>query len=267
MRSAVVTGAGSGLGLAISERLAVEGWVVVGVERVDARAEHFVERVGPVGHVVRGDVVDVDVLELAARAAEDLGQLTGWVNNAAVNLRGNLHEPDPDEVNEVFGVNLLAPFWGCSIAVRSFLGHDVGGRIVNVSSIHGTDAFPDFAAYDTTKGGLNALTRYIAVEYGVAGIRANAIAPGAIRTEMLAELIDSSEDPARTQREMAELHPLERLGEPAEVAALAAFLLGDESSFVTGQVIGIDGGASARAYRFEPAGELVRRSPQAWASE
>ncbi len=254
-----MTGAGGGLGLAISERLAAEGWRVVGVERVDTKAEDLVQRLGAAGRVVCGDVVDVAVLERAARTAESLAPLTGWVNNAAVNLRGSLHDPDRDEVGKVFGVNLLAPFWGCSIAVRSFLAHDVPGRIVNVSSIHGTAAFPGFAAYDTAKGGLNALTRYVAVEYGIAGIRANAIAPGAIRTEMLAELIDSSEDPARTQREMAELHPLERLGEPAEVAAVAAFLLGDESSFVTGQVLGVDGGANARAYRFEPAAELARR--------
>lgn len=252
-RTVVVTGSGSGLGLAISERLAADDWLVVGVERSDAYAEQFAERLGAAGRIVRGDVVEHDVLEQAAHVAEEAGTLTGWVNNAAVNFRGNLHEPKPAEVGKVFDVNLIAPFWGCSVAIRSFVEHDVPGRILNISSIHATHAFPNFAAYDTAKGGLNALTRYIAVEYGPVGIRANAIAPGAIRTEMLAAAIREAADPARMERDMSDLHPLERLGEPAEVAAAAAFLLGDDSSFVSGQVLGVDGGASARAYRFDTA--------------
>jgi len=259
---AVVTGAGSGIGLAICERLARDGWTVVGVERTDAGAERFAQRLGPAGRLVQGDVTEQDVLEQAARVAEDAGTLAGWVNNAAVNLLGNLHRPDPAEVRQVFDVNLLAPFWGASIAIRSFLAHDVAGRIVNISSIHGTDAFPDYAAYDTAKGGVNALTRYIAVEYGVTGIRANAIAPGAIRTEMLAQAIREADDPAQMERDMGLLHPLERLGEPSEIAAVAAFLLSDESSFVSGQVIGVDGGASARAFRFPSALDLPRTGEQ-----
>ncbi len=253
MRSVVVTGAGSGLGLGISERLAVDGWLVVGVERVDAHAERFTERLGAAGRIVCGDVVDLSVLERAARTAEAAGTLTGWVNNAAVNFRGNLHEPRPAEVAAVFEVNLVAPFWGCSVAVRSFVEHGVDGRILNLSSIHATHAFPNFAAYDTSKGGINALTRYLAVEYGPIGIRANAIAPGGIRTEMLAAAVREAADPAAEELDMALLHPLERLGEPHEIAAAAAFLLGDESSFVSGQVLGVDGGAGARAYRFETA--------------
>ena len=250
-RSVVVTGAGSGLGLAIAERLAADGWFVVGVEREPGHADRFAERLGERGELVVGDAVDRGVLERAARAAERAGVLTGWVNNAAINIRGNLHEPIEEDVEAIFAVNLKAPFWGCSVAIRSFLAHDVPGRILNLSSIHASHAFPGFAAYDTTKGGINALTRYIAVEYGPVGIRANAIAPGAIETEMLAEAIRGAEDPEREEREMAALHPLERLGAPHEVAAAAAFLLSDESSFVSGQVLGVDGGASGRAFRFE----------------
>src|ERR1044072_2217607 len=152
-RYVVVTGAGSGIGLAISERLAADGWGVVGIERTAAGSERFTERLGPTGRVVRGDVTDLAVLEQGAREAEKAGALTGWVNNAAVNLMGNLHEPKPEEVRLVFEINLLAPFWGASIAIRSFLARDVPGRIVNVSSIHGTDAFPAYAAYDTPQGG------------------------------------------------------------------------------------------------------------------
>ncbi|HVO53020.1 MAG TPA: SDR family oxidoreductase [Solirubrobacterales bacterium] len=255
--AAVVTGAGDGIGLAIAERLAADGWFVVGVERDARGAERFEELLAGSGAMVCGDVRTEPVLEAAVASGEAHGPLLGWVNNAALNRRGTLHEPVADEVREVFEVNLLAPFWGCSLAVRSFLEHGVPGRVVNISSIHATDAFPGFAAYDTAKGGVNALTRYLAVEYGVAGIRANAIAPGAIRTEMLAKAIAEDEDPPRMQREMELLHPLERLGTPAEVAAVAAFLLGDESSFVSGQVLGVDGGATARAIRLDSAPGLA----------
>lgn len=249
--SAVVTGAGAGLGLAIAERLAHEGWRVAGIERDEASAARFVSRLGEAGSILHGDVRDGETLESAAREAENRGELSGWVNNAAVIKRGNLHEPNRTEVQEILAINVEAPFWGSSVAIRSFLQHGVAGRILNVSSIHATHAFPSFAAYDTSKGAINALTRYIAVEYGPAGIRANAIAPGAIATEMLSEVIRNAPDPAREECDMASLHPLDRLGTPEEVAAAATFLLSEESSFVSGQVLGVDGGGSARAFRFE----------------
>jgi glucose 1-dehydrogenase len=260
---AVVTGAGSGIGSAIAKRLLADGWLVVGIERLEANADGLERILGTKGEAVRGDVSELAVLERAGEAAERMGRLLGWVNNAAIATKGTLHIPDAEEVREVFAVNLIAPFWGSSVAVRSFLRHGVAGRIVNVSSIHGTHSFPEFAAYDTAKGGVNALTRYTAVEYGVAGIRANAIAPGAIRTEMLDSMIKESADPALMERDMAALHPLERLGEPAEIAAAVAFLLSDESSFVNGQVIGVDGGANARPYRFESSPDIPRRGTSA----
>lgn len=257
-RTAVVTGAGSGLGLAISERLAADGWFVVGVERVEDHGKRFQERLGTEGTLILGDIRDTAVLEEAARAAEEAGVLTGWVNNAGVAIPGSLHNPDPQLVRDVFEINLIAAFWGASIAVRSFIANGVEGRIVNMSSVHGKNSFPGYPAYDATKGGMNALTRNIAVEYGILGIRANAIAPGGIRTDMLANAIQQAEDPAVRERDLAILHPMERLGEPVEVAAVTAFLLSDESSFVSGQVIGVDGGADARSYRLDPTAELVR---------
>lgn len=252
-RSVVVTGVASGIGRAIYERLVADGRQVVGID-VNADAESL----GCAnGQIVIGDVADRDVLEAAAAKAEVRAPLTGWVNNAGVAIAGNLHEPDPLEVERVFAVNLQAVFWGASTAIRTLIANKRSGSIVNISSVHGRSAFTGWAAYDTAKGGVDALTRYIAVEYGPVGIRANAIAPGAIRTPMLSQVIAEADEPIRAEREMAEVHPLERLGEPEEIAAVVAFLLGSESSFVSGESIAVDGGATARCFRYDPDPDLL----------
>lgn len=256
--SVVVTGAGAGIGLAIARRLDADGYHVVGIERDAEAAAAATARFTAGGCVITGDVTDREVLRAARDAGEAAGRLVGWVNNAGVALSGNLHKPEPADVDRVFAVNLLAVYWGCAEAVQSFIATGTAGAIVNMSSIHGRVAFTGWAAYDTTKGGVDALTRYIAVEYGPLGIRANAIAPGAIRTDMVTQVISESDDPRRAEQEMSELHPLERLGEPAEIAAVAAFLLSAEASFISGQSVAVDGAATARAFRYEPSAEIRR---------
>lgn len=251
-RSIVVTGAGAGIGRAIADRLATEGWHVVGVE-----LNHRQSDADFAGELLLGDVADRAVLAAARARAELGGTLMGWVNNAGVALGGNLHAPVPADVERVLGVNLGATYWGCAEAVQSYIDTGTAGAIVNISSIHGRVAFPGWAAYDTAKGGVEALTRYIAVEYGLLGIRANAVAPGAIRTELVARVVAESADPDIAERDMALLHPLERLGEPFEVAAVVSFLLSEESSFVSGQSLAVDGGATARAYRYDPPADLL----------
>ena len=165
---------------------------------------------------------------------------------------GTLHDPHPGEVDETIRVNLMGAFWGCSEAVRTFLAQRTPGAIVNISSIHARAAFSGFAAYDVAKGGVSALTRYVAVEYGPAGIRCNAIEPGAFRTHMNQSVIDLAPDPARAAHEMAALHPLGRMGEPREIGSVAAFLLSDEASFLSGECIAVDGAATARCFPYDP---------------
>jgi glucose 1-dehydrogenase len=216
--SVVVTGVGSGIGRAILKQLVADKYFVVGIENSEAAAKSVAAEFGNSVLIINEDLCQEGVFEKAAKEASKVAPLTSWVNNAGIALGGNLHNPNPTEVQRLFDVNLMGVYWGCSAAIKSFIDNKISGSIVNISSIHGRSAFNGWAAYDAAKGGVDALTRYICVEYGPLGIRANAIAPGAIRTEMLSKVISDAEDPAKTELDMAMIHPLERLGEPSEIA-------------------------------------------------
>jgi glucose 1-dehydrogenase len=257
-KSVVVSGVGSGIGRAILGKLVAEGYFVVGIEINPDSATSVQKEFKDSTLIINDDICKDSVFPLAATEAIKKAPLASWVNNAGVALGGNLHSPNIEEVKRLFDINLMAVYWGCSTAIRSFIDQKISGSIVNISSIHGSTAFNGWAAYDTAKGGVDALTRYICVEYGPLGIRANSIAPGAIRTEMLSKVISDSEDPVKTELDMAMIHPLERLGEPSEIAEVAAFLLSKKSSFVTGQSIAVDGGATARCYRYDSTEDILK---------
>lgn len=254
----VVTGSGRGIGAAITRRLARDGFYVVGVEFAPDGADVTQADLGAHGEIVEGDCAELATLRHAAsRAISDGRPLAGWVNNAAVAERGTLHQLDEAAVDRVLRVNLRAVLLGTAVAVQRFLDQGSGGSVVNVSSIQGQAAFPGWAAYVAAKGGVDALTRYSAVEYGPFGIRTNAVAPGNVRTHLTEGVIGSADDPVAMEALMGNMHPIGRIGEPEEVAAVVAFLLSGESSLVNGQIVAADGGATARCYPMPPAADLV----------
>lgn len=242
LRSVVVTGSGKGIGRAVAERLTADGWIVVGLER--SPGSGTVEE-GVVAEVVLGDASDREVHERAATVARGLAPLAGWVNNAGITKRTPLHELDEAVVREVMSINGFGYIWGCSVAVSAFVDQGIPGAIVNIGSIHGRSSFVDHAAYEFTKGGIDALSRSVAVTYGGLGIRANTVAPGGVRTPHLEAQIAAFDDPIAAERALADGPPMGRIARAEEVAAVTAFLLSDEAPYLSGQSIAVDGAWTA----------------------
>jgi NAD(P)-dependent dehydrogenase (short-subunit alcohol dehydrogenase family) len=254
-RSVVVTGSGKGIGRGIAERLTADGWIVVGLERTPSDTV----ATGVCAAVVTGDSAERAVHVEAAERAAELAPLAGWVNNAGITVRTPLHALDEVAVRRVVETNGLGYLWGCSAAVTAFTDRAAGGAIVNVGSIHGRASFVDHAAYEFTKGGIDALTRSVAVTYGPFGIRANAVAPGGVRTPHLDAQIANAADPEAEERGLAEGPPLRRIATVAEVASLTAYLLSDEASYISGQSIAVDGAWTASFGRPEADAGLAER--------
>jgi NAD(P)-dependent dehydrogenase (short-subunit alcohol dehydrogenase family) len=238
---AVLTGAASGLGFACAERFAQEGATVACVDVDRDGAEAAAARITDGGGRALGLVADVtDASALDAMAADVVAAFGGidvLVANAGVYDEGSAHEITPAAWQRVIDVDLT----GVLLSVRSVLEpmrERGGGAIVAQASVAGLAGVPRTAAYAAAKGGVIALVRQLAVDYASWGIRVNAICPGTIPTAMTAD--------ALAQRGPGARHvPLGRMGTPQDVAALAAFLAGDEAGWITGAVYTVDGGTTA----------------------
>lgn len=239
---AIVTGAAQGIGAACAERLAGSG-AAVALWDVDAeRGEALAARLLAAGRraaFLRCDVArktEVDAALAATLAA--FGRVDMLVNNAGIFRAADFLEITEADWDAVIDVNLKGAFLVGQAVARAMVASG-GGAIVNMSSVNGVLTIPSIASYNVSKGGVDQLTRVMALALAERGVRVNAVAPGTIATELAKNAVLGSE--AAKQRIMSRT-PMKRLGEPAEIAEVVAFLLSDAASYLTGEIVYADGG-------------------------
>jgi len=238
-----VTGGDQGIGRAIAERLAREGADVAICYRANqAGATEVVNGIVASGRravAVQCDVGKItDGQHFIAESVRQLGKVDILVNNAGLERRADFWDVTEADYDAVLNVNLKGLFFLTQAFVRHRMEAKTGGRIINISSVHEELPFPHFASYCASKGGVKMLTRNLSIELAPFGITINSIAPGAIETPINRNLMA---DPTKLNAVLQNI-PLRRLGQPSDVASAAAFLASDESSYVTGTTLFVDGG-------------------------
>lgn len=242
---ALITGAASGIGASCAERFADEGARVGGIDvcQPDSAAWKRVADAGPDTSFHIADVRDEAALSAAvAQCQEQFGRIDSLVNCAGVAGGGPVHLLAPEEWDRVLDINLKGTYLACKQVLPQML-EQRAGSLINIASVEGIEGIEGGSAYNASKGGVITLTRNLAIDYGRRGIRANAICPGFIRTPLSESIF--SDGMALTLDRIVEATQLGRLGEPDEIASAALFLASDESSYVTGQSLVVDGGYTA----------------------
>jgi glucose 1-dehydrogenase len=249
-KNVLVTGGSSGIGQAIAVRFAEYGAnVAINYLRQPEEAAETEEQVHAcVANVQRHGVKDVlvqgdvsnedDVVHMVADAVDGLGGIDVLVNNAGIQISRPTEELSSDDFDRVLAVNLRGSFLCAREAIRHFLVEDKSGSIVNISSVHQLIPKPSYIGYSASKGGMQNLTRTLALEYAARGIRVNGVGPGATVTPINRAWID---DPEK-RRQVEEHIPMQRAGDADEMAGVTAFLASDEAAYITGQTIFVDGG-------------------------
>ncbi len=250
-RVAVVTGTARGIGRSIARVFAGEGATVVGVDVLEEAGRSVAADVVGEGGAMRFLRCDVsseaDVRSVVDDVLAEEGRVDILVNNAAVQKEARLVDVTLEDFHRVVNVNLL----GCLLFSRAVVPSMVARRagvIVNLSSLNALVADPLLPVYGATKAGIIALTQNIAITYGPDGIRANAICPGDVDTELNQAFFEAHPDPAAFRRRLEREYPLRRIASPDEVARVALFLASDDASFISGSQVVVDGALMARIY-------------------
>lgn len=239
---ALVTGGGSGIGEAIARRFAAEGAIVAVADIDEVVAKEAAHSIGGSAFAAAADVSDPDSMrELVDRIVREHGRLDVAVNNAGIGgASAPVAEYPLDGWRQVMSVNLDGVFYGMRYEIPAML-ESGGGAVINISSILGSVGFQQSAAYVSAKHAVLGLTKTAAIEYSKQGVRVNSVGPGFIETPLL-----KKPESAEIVAGVTALHPIGRLGQPEEVAAVVAFLASDEASFVTGSYYTVDGAYTAQ---------------------
>ncbi len=242
---AFVTGSGAGIGEQICLRFVREGATVVGMDRDASAAEAVARKVtgeGGSAHAFGGDVTNARDSEAASLwVRENLGELHVLCNVAGVVDGGTLLDASDESWDRTMAVNLKGMLEVCRRFVPMLIEAG-GGSIINISSVAGPFAVKSRGVYSVSKAGVIGLTKSLAIDFISQGVRANAICPGTVETPSWHARVREAAEPEQALREFIARQPMGRVGQPEEVAALAAYLASDEASFMTGQAIAIDGG-------------------------
>ncbi len=242
-RVCLVTGGAQGIGAACARRFSREGARVVLADVADAPGQALAAELGALYlHCDVGDKAQVDAT--VSRVMATHGRIDVLVNNAGIFKAADFLEVSEADFDAVLRVNLKGAFL-MGQAVARVMAQAGLGAIVNMSSVNGVLAIPSIASYNVSKGGINQLTRAMALALVDRGIRVNAVAPGTIATELAAQAVLTSEE-ARTR--ILSRTPMKRLGEPEEIAEAVAWLASDAASYVTGEIVTVDGGRMALNY-------------------
>jgi NAD(P)-dependent dehydrogenase (short-subunit alcohol dehydrogenase family) len=248
-KATLITGSGSGIGRAMAVLFAREGARIVAADVAFAGAEETVRLIREAGGEAVAVACDVTVSEQVRDAIETcvarFGSIDVLCNNAGVGSTQSIVDTPEEVWDRCFEVNVKGVYWGCKHAIPLMAGQG-RGVIVNTASVAGLVGIPNRAAYCASKGAVVTLTKALAVDHVSQGIRVNCICPGTVDSPWVGRLLAQTEDAAAARLALEARQPMGRLGTPEEVALAALYLASDESSFVTGTALVIDGGIAAR---------------------
>jgi meso-butanediol dehydrogenase/(S,S)-butanediol dehydrogenase/diacetyl reductase len=264
---ALITGGGTGIGAEIARRYVADGAKVC----ISGRRQEKLDKVAgslPAGSVTTcsGDVTDLDdVKRMVETTVAFGGRIDVLVNNAGIDTPGNIVDVDVEIWKSVIDINLTGPFLTMKVCIPLMIKAG-GGSIINIASLAGIRCIPSMPAYCASKGGLILLTQQAALEYGPSKVRCNVVCPGAVRTTMmenstgepLAKAMKTDVDGAFAM--LASTAPLRRVGTPEEIAGICSYLASEDSSFMTGSCVVIDGGA----HIVDPHGAAISSAGLAW---